>query len=130
MGLAREGEDEMTDAEIWRRRAESAEAEIDATRKSKNEWCDLADRAVRQAHARIIVAEARAAELEAELNRLRHVCLAFAETAEQAVCAAEEVTKGGQHVPYYGDFANVPPSTLFQLRWWARWFRSVMGGEK
>ncbi len=28
--------------------------------------------------------------------------------------------KGGQHVPFKGDFANVPPSGLHRLKWWAR----------
>lgn len=33
--------------------------------------------------------------------------------------------RGGQHVSFHGDFAQVPPSGIGRLRWWAREFREA-----
>lgn len=51
---------------------------------------------------------------------------AFAETAEAAVAAHEARGRGGQQVPFHGDFARVPPSDVGRLRWWAKEFRQAL----
>lgn len=35
--------------------------------------------------------------------------------------------KGGMRVPFFGEFARVPPSGLNRLDWWARAFREALG---
>ena len=47
---------------------------------------------------------------------------------EEEVVAATEARrgKGGQHVPFFGDFCSAPPSTLSRLAWWAREFRRAL----
>jgi len=34
--------------------------------------------------------------------------------------------KGGQHVPFHGDFAHVPLSGLHRLAWWERALRGAV----
>ena len=65
------------------------------------------------------------AALLARLEKLRVVCESFASTAEAAV-AHHRAPKGGQQVPFHGDFANVMPSVVARLEWWARAFRAVL----
>jgi hypothetical protein len=67
-------------------------------------------------------------EHRTEVEGLRAFCEAFAVTAEDAVANAER-PKGGQHVPFHGDFVNLPPSGVARLRWWAREARSALNGE-
>jgi hypothetical protein len=38
----------------------------------------------------------------------------------EAAKAYRAAPKGGQQVPFHGDFANVPPSGLSRLNWWLR----------
>jgi len=33
--------------------------------------------------------------------------------------------KGGQNVPFHGDFVSVPPSALNRLKWWSRELREA-----
>lgn len=56
--------------------------------------------------------------LEDRADRLENACESFAEMAEAAI-AHHERGKGGQQVPFHGDFAHVPPSAVRTLRWWA-----------
>lgn len=35
--------------------------------------------------------------------------------------------KGGQHVPYFGDFCSVPPSTVSQMKWWMNRWAEILG---
>jgi hypothetical protein len=53
---------------------------------------------------------------------------AFCETAEAAIQHAE-APRGGQHVPFHGDFHNLQPSALGRLRWWAKCGRAALKGE-
>jgi len=40
----------------------------------------------------------------------------------QAAVANHRRDKGGQQVPYHGDFSNVPPSAIQQMEWYiTRW---------
>lgn len=34
--------------------------------------------------------------------------------------------KGGQHVPYHGDFASIAPSTIGQMEWYIRRWNEVL----
>lgn len=45
-------------------------------------------------------------------------------------CRARE-TKGGQHVPFHGDFAAVAklPPFVQAAEWWARHLRTALEGE-
>lgn len=59
---------------------------------------------------------------------------AFAESVATTVEAAEQArearTKGGQQVPYHGDFAHVAGSTARELRWWANAARAALEGVR
>ena len=44
----------------------------------------------------------------------------FIEQVEAAEKGAKN--RGGQHVPYHGDFASATPSTRRELDWWRRYF--------
>lgn len=75
-------------------------------------------------------AAAMARELLAIRERaaaLQSFAESFATTAEAAVAHHESKGKGGQHVPFHDDFANVPPSTVSRLRWWAARAREALG---
>ena len=80
-----------------------------------------ADVATWQARALDAVREGNAA---VEAERKRHAATRlrialFAGTVERA--AFEHRRKpGGMSVPFFGDFAHVPPSTIARLEWWAR----------
>lgn len=40
----------------------------------------------------------------------------------KAAIANHRKGKGGQQVPYHGDFASMPPSSIGQMEWWVkRW---------
>lgn len=67
--------------------------------------------------------------LLAELEAAR-ACVAFLETftatCEAAVSAWRDRGAGGQQVPYHGDFASMPPSSLKQMERWAKDARAVL----
>jgi hypothetical protein len=43
--------------------------------------------------------------------------------------AASRESKGGQQVPYFGDFASVSPSTLGQMRYWVDRWKKILPEE-
>lgn len=67
--------------------------------------------------------------LESELARLRAFAASFAETAEAAVRHHETKGQGGQQVPFHGDFAHLPPSSVSVLRKLAQSAREALGTE-
>lgn len=38
--------------------------------------------------------------------------------------------KGGQQVPNFGDFANMPPSSLNRLKWWSNEMKAHLANKK
>jgi hypothetical protein len=58
-------------------------------------------------------------QTQGALAALRYKVAAFAEAVGGAVAHAQ-APRGGQHVPFHGDFCRAPPSTLSRLQWWAR----------
>lgn len=44
--------------------------------------------------------------------------------------AADRERKGGQHVPCHSRLANVAPSAMQELKWWAREMRAAMKREE
>jgi len=53
---------------------------------------------------------------------------AFVDTVERAD-AHWNSDRGGQQVPFHGDFAYVPPSTQNRLRWWAARLKRARSGN-
>jgi hypothetical protein len=47
----------------------------------------------------------------------------------EAAVESKEGPKGGMSVPHFGDFANVNPSTVRELKWWARELRTALDEE-
>lgn len=74
---------------------------------------------------RLTRAERERNEARAALRSLAAFARSFAETAEAAVRHAEG-PRGGQQVPFFGDFGNAPPSAIARLRWWAREARAAL----
>lgn len=66
------------------------------------------------------------AQLAAAERMVEHA-RGFMEIAAAAVSAHENKGKGGQQVPYHGDFAALPPSGVVNLRWWANAFGEWLG---
>lgn len=68
-------------------------------------------------------------EREAELRRLRAACENMAECFEAAVRYANR-KRGGQQVPFHGDFAQCTqyPSFVQAAEWWARHLRAALAG--
>jgi hypothetical protein len=62
------------------------------------------------------------------LEPLQAVVSGLAGEMERAI-AHREAPKGGQQVPFHGDFAQTPHSMVGRLRWWARELRSALRGE-
>ena len=61
-----------------------------------------------------------------ERTEAAHVAMAgFIAEVDSAAQHFDSRGKGGQQVPFFGDFASVAPSTLGCLKWWARRFREV-----
>lgn len=57
---------------------------------------------------------------EEDYKTLRNEIELIKEVFSNAIRAKE--SKGGQHVPYFGDFASIGPSTTSQMkRWIDRW---------
>ena len=69
------------------------------------------------------------AALRADRRRMRaedmhRVIVAFCESVERAAHHWEG-PRGGQHVPYHGDWACAVPSVRQRLEWWARHLRDA-----
>jgi hypothetical protein len=62
-------------------------------------------------------------QLAAERDRRTAAIWAVVDAFDGAVRNFETRGQGGQHVPYHGDFASMPPSTASQMR---RWIRDLM----
>ncbi len=62
---------------------------------------------------------------QAARERLGQLLQAFDDEIE-ARAADLARGKGGQHVPFHGDFASVPPSALNRLKWWSRELRAAL----
>jgi hypothetical protein len=56
---------------------------------------------------------------------LRELVKAFESDIDEAIRRAH-APKGGQHVPNFSDFANIPLSRLLRLQWWAKTFRAQL----
>jgi hypothetical protein len=54
------------------------------------------------------------------LWRARLMCRALLRTVEEAREAIVARGRGGQQVPFHGDFANAAPSALGRIEWWAK----------
>ncbi len=67
--------------------------------------------------------------LTKEHGRCRQALKSMADCFDGAVRNVEDRGKGGQHVPYHGDFASVGPSTVSQMRRWSRDLRCAIRGE-
>lgn len=61
----------------------------------------------------------------AEIRHHRAAVQAFSDTVEDAVRANANRGKGGQQVPFHGDFCAATPSVLNRLEWWARRFKET-----
>jgi len=90
---------------------------------SNSQWNE--DQAIGEAALRKFAKERE--ELPAKLEKLRMLLQGFEEEIARAERNIQNRGKGGQHVPFHGDFANVPPFGLSRLRWWARAFQEVLG---
>jgi hypothetical protein len=73
-------------------------------------------------------AHARVDELEAQIDRVEQTIEGFCGSVESAAANFRR-PKGGQHVGFHGDFANITPSTLSRLEWWARALRKAINHE-
>jgi hypothetical protein len=72
------------------------------------------------------VSDDKQAEIDRLTKKLARLALLsehFTDAVQRAVTEMQNRGKGGQHVPFHGDFASAPPSTLSRLGWWAREFR-------
>lgn len=70
----------------------------------------------------------RLAETEKQRDVLRWAADGFVASVEDAGRHARR-PRGGQQVPFHGDFAGVQPSALGRLEWWAKRFKDVSGFE-
>lgn len=61
------------------------------------------------------------------LARIEHAVGAFRDEVERA--AHSRRLRGGQQVPYHGDFAGATPYILSRLEWWARFFAEALSQE-
>lgn len=50
--------------------------------------------------------------------------------AIEAAIADRNRPKGGQHVPFHGDFGGCAVSSLVRMKWWSREFRSAIRGVR
>jgi hypothetical protein len=53
-------------------------------------------------------------------KRVAHVVDGLVEEVARTRRNLESKGKGGMRVPFQGDFANAPPSTVIKLEWWLR----------
>lgn len=68
--------------------------------------------------------KARAETAEKQRDSLRFAADGFIAAVKDAAAHARR-PRGGQQVPFHGDFANIQPSALGRLEWWARNFEGV-----
>lgn len=73
-------------------------------------------------------AEARYHDLWMRLDALSFEVDNFVGTVERAD-GYWNSERGGQQVPFHGDFAHVPPSAQNRLRWWAARLKRVLSGN-
>jgi hypothetical protein len=59
---------------------------------------------------------------------MRGVLESFIGTAEAAIRHQETKNKGGQQVPFFGDFHESTPSTAARLRWWKKRMEKALEG--
>lgn len=74
--------------------------------------------------------EKRIKELEKKYQALLVVTEGFIHNAQAAVAYHKNRGKGGQQVPFFGDFCNIPLSAVKTLEWWIRAFSAVMEGKE
>lgn len=69
--------------------------------------------------------------LQAENARLREALESVATEFEQTVAHIDSKGKGGQHVPFHGDFASACqlPSFCSRARWWATHLRAALTAQ-
>jgi hypothetical protein len=70
-----------------------------------------------------------------EIDYLHKKSATLAETAEGFIEVVEAAirsrrNKGGQQVPYFGDFASIAPSAIRDLEYWAKRFKLSLDGPK
>lgn len=63
-----------------------------------------------------------------KLKELLTLVEGFCSAVDDATRAHDSRGLGGQQVPFHGDFASALPSTMIQLRWWARELRTASRG--
>lgn len=64
-----------------------------------------------------------------ENKRLRAAIQAMVDTFDGALLEHDSRNRGGQHVPYHGDFSSIPPSTLSDIRRWSRDLKLALEGK-
>lgn len=69
-------------------------------------------------------------EYYVKYHKLHELVAGFIEAVQAARDAASARGKGGQQVPYHGDFASAPPSVLGQLKWWADRLQELLKPSK
>lgn len=67
--------------------------------------------------------------LESERTRLRAAIWAVIDMFDGASYNFRNRDKGGQHVPYHGDFASMPPSAASQMDRWSRDLRMALADK-
>ncbi len=72
--------------------------------------------------ARLFASPIPAAQVD---NPLVTAVESFIDVAERAI-ANHRRPKGGMQVPYFDDFAQITPSVVGRLEWWARTFRAAI----
>lgn len=73
---------------------------------------------------------ARAERSESQNTAMRQAIESFAESVDAADQHHWQDRRGGQHVPYHGDWACAVPSVRSQLKWWARHLRDATKGDE
>lgn len=68
------------------------------------------------------------AALQSQVDAVAPVVESFAETVKAAARAMDSRGKGGQQVPFHGDFCAAGPSVMNRLEWWARQLSTAMKG--
>lgn len=59
----------------------------------------------------------------------QEVLSAFRDEVDRAI-ADRQKPKGGQQVPFHGDFAGASPTVLNRLKWWIRELERTLEGEE
>lgn len=67
--------------------------------------------------------------LRRKLDLLKGELELIHEVFTAAVTAYEDRGKGGQSVPYFGDFSSINPSTFKALKFWATRIESVLAEQ-